>query len=109
LITDVAEKVDLRTETLIADGQAVVRLHGEVDNVTVRRLDETLRGVEALGVPIVVNLSELSFIDTAGLNRMVVALKRQRNKGADLVLEAPQRQTRRVLEMVGLDKVFVIK
>jgi len=99
----------LRVDRVVADGTAVLHLHGEIDIETAPHLDTALAAVEAMGVPtIVLDLSGLTFIDTSGLNRMVVALKRQREQGGDVVLQSPCEQTLRVLEIVGLTQVFTI-
>ena len=98
-----------RAEQVMVDGHAVLHLHGEVDYETAPDLDAALRSVEALGVPrIVLDMAGLKFIDTSGLNRLVVALKRQREAGGDVILRSPGHQTLRVLEIVGLTQVFTI-
>ncbi|MGH9225514.1 MAG: STAS domain-containing protein [Acidimicrobiales bacterium] len=100
---------EFRVDPVVIDGHAVLHLHGEIDYETAPRLDAALQAVERLGIPtIVLDMSGLTFIDTSGLNRMVVALKRQREQGGDVVLKSPGRQTLRVLEIVGLTRVFTI-
>ncbi len=56
----------------------------------------------------VLDLSELRFIDSSGLNHLVKALKRQRERGGEVVLHAPSAQTLRVLDLVGLTTLFTI-
>ena len=100
---------EFRVEQHVNDGHAVLRLLGEVDFETAPDLDAALTKVERLGVSrIVLDMSGLTFIDTSGLNRLVLALKRQRENGGDVVLQSPRRQTMRVLEIVGLTNVFTI-
>ena len=100
---------EFAVQEVVADGHAILHLYGEIDFETAPGLDAALRSVERLGVPtIVLDMSGLTFIDTSGLNRLVVALKRQREKGGDVVLQSPCRQTLRVLEIVGLTRVFTI-
>lgn len=48
------------------------------------------------------------FIDSSGLNQLVKALKRQQECGGHVVLHYPSDQTPRVLELVGLTKLFRI-
>lgn len=54
------------------------------------------------------DLSAPEFIDSTGLNTLVVAVKRQRETGGDIVLRAPRAETLKVLEIVGLTQVFAI-
>ncbi len=57
---------------------------------------------------LVLDLSELRFIDSSGLNHLVKALKHQRERDGEVVLHAPTDQTLRVLELVGLTTLFTI-
>ena len=99
----------LNVDTSVLDGQAVLHLRGEIDYGSVDRLDEALESVQAQKVSmIILDLAGLTFIDTSGLNRLVVALKHQRQTGGEIVLRSPSPQTRRVLEIVGLNQVFTI-
>ena len=89
--------------------QAVLRLVGELDCGTaplLRKALDELRGQEVSRL--VLNMAELTFIDSSGLHELVVALKRQRETGGEAVLANPSPQTMRVLEMVGLSGVFTI-
>ena len=68
-----------------------------------------MSGPRRRGGHLVVDLSGLTFIDSTGLHELVVALKRQRARGGEIVLRAPSAQTMRVLEIVGLDQLFTIR
>lgn len=96
-------------ETVELDGHAELRLVGELDMDTASRLEAALTPVYERGVAILVlDLSELEFIDSTGLNQLVMALKRQRERDGQVVLHAPTDQTLKVLELVGLTKLFTI-
>jgi anti-anti-sigma factor len=56
----------------------------------------------------VLDLTALSFIDSSGISQLIVALKRQRELGGDVILRSPPDQARRVLEIAGLTRVFTI-
>ena len=91
----------------MTDGHVLLRLQGELDLGTADRLgDATTRAYEQGVRTIVLDLSELRFIDSSGLHELVKAWKRQREIGGDVVLRRPTKQTLRVLELVGLTKVF---
>ncbi len=68
--------------TVELDGQAELRLVGELDMDTADRPAQALEPVYDHGVVrLVLDLSELKFIDASGLNQLVKALKRQRECG----------------------------
>jgi anti-anti-sigma factor len=93
----------------IAGHAAVLRLAGDLDVASVARLDEAMARAYNEGArTIVLDVSALEFIDSSGLRELVRALKRQRGLGGDLVLHRPTGQTLRLLDLVGLRKVFTI-
>lgn len=57
---------------------------------------------------LVLDLSELQFIDSSGLHHLVKALEHQRARDGEVVLRAPTDRTLRVLELVGLTTLFTI-
>ncbi len=89
------------------NGQAVVvRLAGELDlynahEVRVALLEECARGPERL----VVDLSQVKFIDSTALGVLIEARTKLPNRRAFL-LAAPAVETRRALEISGLDRHF---
>lgn len=94
----------------LEDDRAVLSVAGEIDLGTVGRLDAGLASVEPLQLPtVVLDMSKVDFIDSSGLHRLVVALKRQREHGGDLVVRAPSPQVLRVLDIVGLTQLLRIE
>lgn len=89
-------------------GWAVVRLTGEIDVTTAARLREYLAGVNAAEAGIVVDLTGVEFLDSAGLGVLVGALKRTRARGATMHLVCPCRRIRDVLAVTGLTRLFRI-
>ena len=73
------------------------------------RLGEATELVHAERVPVLLlDLSDLEFIDSSGLRELVVASRRQQELGGRVVLHAPSDPIRRVLEIVGLDQILTI-
>ena len=90
-------------------GLTTARLVGELDLFTAPGLHERLSTLFDEGVrTLTLDLSELEFIDSTGLAELVVALKRHREGGGDVVLRCPRPSTAKVLEISGLDRVFVV-
>jgi anti-sigma B factor antagonist len=82
-------------------GLHIVALHGELDLATANGLVEAL--VEIAGSTLVVDLADLSFMDSSGIGALVGARKRIRAKGlGELVVTRPTPIVREVLEIVGL-------
>ena len=90
------------------DGACVVRLGGELDLYNaddVRRalFDACANGPER----VVVDLAEVDFIDSTALGVLIEARTKLQNKRAFL-LAAPQLETKRALEISGLDRHFTV-
>jgi anti-anti-sigma factor len=95
--------------TFLAD-HALLRLRGDLDVSTSGQLGEIARRVSSEGIPrLVLDLSQLEFIDASGLAELAAALKRQRELGGEVVLQSPTPHALRVFAMVGFTRVFTIR
>ena len=83
------------------DGGLVLTLRGELDASTVSALAEHMMGDP--GSLVVLDLKQLTFIDSSGLGAIHVARQRVNNDGGMLVLCRPSPVVHRVLEITGLD------
>jgi anti-sigma B factor antagonist len=86
------------------DGAVVVRLGGELDLYNAPIVRQVLADV-AEGKPsrVVVELSEVSFIDSTALGVLIEARTKLPNRRAFL-LASPRVETRRALQVSGLDR-----
>ncbi len=90
-------------------GTAVVAVAGEIDVYTSPLLQERLVEVLREGISsIVLDLSEVTFLDSTGLGVLITGLKRCRSAGGDLSLVTAQPNVLKVLEITGLNDVFQI-
>ncbi len=90
------------------DGAVVVRLSGELDLYNAHSVrEELLAAADREPERLVVDLSELTFIDSTGLGVLIEARTRLPNRRAFL-LAAPGLETRRALEISGLDRHFAV-
>ena len=90
-------------------GEAVVvKLAGELDLYNAHAVRQELeRQTERKPRRLVIDLSGVTFIDSTGLGVMIEARSRMENRAAFL-LAAPRMETRRALEVSGLDRHFVV-
>jgi anti-sigma B factor antagonist len=83
---------------------AIVTVTGEIDISTVTRLRERLFELAAGGRPLVVDLDQVSFVDSAGLAALVGAAKRAAAHGGSLHVICAQPQIRQLFRRTGLDR-----
>lgn len=89
-----------------AGGVRVV-LSGELDSVCAYTFDARLREVEAREPDhIVIDLRELSFVDSAGVGRILAAHRRARLAGRPLRLTRGTKTVQRVLAITALDQIL---
>lgn len=58
---------------------------------------------------IVINLREVTYIDSAALGMLLVARDRAQKKGKTLVLEACQPSVSNILKVASFDKLFTVR
>lgn len=78
----------------------VVRLSGELDIASAAGLPERL--IQTAGSTVVVDLADLTFMDSSGLSALIVARKQIAVSGDSLVLSRPQPRVLQLLEAAGL-------
>ena len=100
------EQGSLTIQSEPQDGR-FVSLHGELDGENAKALEDEFIRVEATSVSrVVLDLSELEFIDATGLAVILRADKRAKNDGHVLRLLRPQGRVRRAFELCGLDELL---
>jgi anti-sigma B factor antagonist len=90
------------------DGVAIVQLGGELDLYNAPAVREALQEASSDGPQrVVVDLSDVDFIDSTALGVLIEARSRFSNRKAFL-LAGPGLETRRALEISGLDRHFAV-
>ena len=85
----------------------VLRVGGDLDVVGAPDLRQAVVAAVASGSRLLVlDLSELDFVDSFGIGAVVGALKRLRQRGGDLALVCPSPRIRRVFEICDLDRIL---
>jgi anti-anti-sigma factor len=110
MIKNVTElSVSVSAEDREGGSCTVVRLVGEAD-VTTEALAEVLNA-EAAKKPrlLLVDLSGLTFIDSAALHEVVRASRKVRADGGELALADPTPPVARILQLTALDQVIPVR
>ncbi|MFF0526711.1 STAS domain-containing protein [Actinomadura nitritigenes] len=100
----------LRVDMAAAGPWIVIELFGELDLATVPALMEQAETAIAMtGAPwLALDLSQVSFCDSSGLNAFIRLWKHLRKVRGELALLRPHRRVFNLLERTGLDGVMQI-
>ena len=97
---------DLTIVTNQTGPASIVTVSGRVDSETAPQLEAALSAITSQGASkIIVNLSELEYMSSAGLRSLVGAAKSAKNGGGELKLAAIPQMIQSVMYTVGLDKM----
>ena len=95
--------------SVVRDGLGLIELSGEVDLYTAPRFkDELIALVDDGVVNVVIDLSQVSFIDSTALGVIISGVKRLHERDGRLRIVAASRPVVRILDITGLDKVLTI-
>jgi anti-sigma B factor antagonist len=99
-------------ESSVAAGESgpVIVLSGESDLMSAGQLSELLSTQLSTGAQnLMIDVSELSFADSASVRALVLAARTLRERGGSLVLIRPQPVVARVLELMGVTELLVVR
>ncbi|GAA4182680.1 anti-sigma factor antagonist BldG [Streptosporangium oxazolinicum] len=102
--------VELKVSTRSHAGHTVVTIVGEIDLYTAPRLQAEFTRLlgQSQTMLVVLDMSAVEFCDSTGMNVLLSALKRLRERGGTLEVAAPRPAVRKILQVTGLDSVFVV-
>lgn len=92
------------------DSGKVISLKGEIDIYSAPDFKDNL--FQAIGdcrEDIILDCSELSYIDSMGLGIMVAALKHVRQNDRNVRIRSPKANVKKLFKITGLDKVFILE
>lgn len=104
-----APRLEVVVESL-GDATRVLALRGELDVATMPSLDEALAvAVRAGGPPrVLIDLSEVTFMDSTALMRLLTALRELDRRDGQMVLACSNPTVLRLFEVTGTDETFEI-
>jgi anti-sigma B factor antagonist len=89
------------------DGQAIVRVSGEFDLAATEVVENALVSVEnGANSVIVLDLRDVTFLDSMGLRTITTADHRARETGHELRIVRGPEQVQKLLYLTGMDKLL---
>jgi anti-sigma B factor antagonist len=87
----------------------IIQFNGILDGTRTQELRERInQSIEQGAKTILVDLKEVSFMDSSGLGALVTALKAVRATGGKLCICSINEQVRILFELTSMDRVFEI-
>lgn len=103
-------RTGFHTEVQECHGTIVVRLQGQLDLATAPALTRVLvRALDARPEAVIIDLAELTFLDSTGIHQLVSADRRARSRGCGFALRSPRRQVLKVLQLTCIDRFITIE
>jgi len=93
--------------TTIHDQAAVVSVNGDVDAATAGALTAyLLKTLEKAWLTVIVDLSRVGFMSSAGLRVLLDAHQQSKSSGKKILLAAPQAGVKKVLDTSGFTRII---
>lgn len=87
----------------------LITLSGRVDSSTAPELEETLEDrIDEGRYNLVLDLSDVNYLSSAGLRALVSALRTCKKKGGDVRIANPSERVSEVMSLAGLDSLFTM-
>ncbi|MGD9099452.1 MAG: STAS domain-containing protein [Anaerolineae bacterium] len=91
------------------NGIHVFAVGGRIDTLSASAVERTLQGAVSQGKHnIVLDMSDVNYINSAGSRTLANVLVRIRARGGDLKLAALSQRALHVFRIIGFDKVFAL-
>jgi anti-sigma B factor antagonist len=102
-------QVEIEIERRTEGGWDVLDVAGEVDLSTAPELRSRIEGLADDGCRrLVVDLADVSFMDSSGLSVLVSGFKGMREAGGEMAVVCPNVSIAKIFSITGLDRVFSI-
>ncbi|MFH8568642.1 STAS domain-containing protein [Streptomyces sp. NPDC017993] len=96
----------MTSTTVNHDGQAIVTLEGEQDVLTAPRVSALLTAAAATRDRILVDLRNVTFMDTTGLDPLVTTARRLLTTGGSVTLVVTDQRLRSLLAQTHVETLF---
>ncbi|MFJ9808959.1 STAS domain-containing protein [Streptomyces sp. NPDC101158] len=98
---------DLTLTTHESPDTITLILSGEIDLSSRDTLEAATRVTPPAGAPLCLDMSEVTFMDSSGLNFLLILRRRLAEHGSRLVLSGIQQGPMRVLTLTGADAILL--
>jgi anti-sigma B factor antagonist len=99
----------MEVRSVVNDGAVVVVVEGEVDLYSSPKLrQEIVQWTKKKRQPLIVDLGEVTYMDSSGIATLVEGLQLTKKYGGKLGIARPDPSIQRVLRFAHLDKIFRI-
>lgn len=100
--------MDLKVNNKYLKDTIIFYLQGELDQHTSTKIRATIEGEwnKKLVKNIILNMDQLSFMDSSGLGVILGRYKQVKNDGGQLVICSINRQVEKIIELSGLKKII---
>ncbi len=102
----------LRVDSRVVEGVPLLHPHGEIDLYTVPEFERAITDALVSSVKtMVVDLSDITYLDSSGLSALIVAYKKLAAQGGRLYIVAPRDPpaVRRVLEITRVNTFLCVR
>jgi len=100
---------DLNFESRDSNGIRIIKISGDIDAYHSPKLKEQMEEVVKGDLKmIILDFSEVPYIDSAGLGTLVSILRDTRNYQKELKIAGLRKNIKRIFEMTRLDNIFKI-
>lgn len=90
-------------------GAEIITVFGKIDAYQSIKLKDALNEIIDKGSKkIIVNLHDVSFLDSTALGTLISALKKIKNKGGEICITRLQPNVEEIFELTHLNKIFKI-
>ena len=90
-------------------GIPVLKLSGRLDAYTASAVEQLFEAIPTAPLPyMILDFSNVDFIDSTGLATLVIGMKRCRQHNGELVLCNVRATVRTIFDLTRLDKVFML-
>jgi anti-sigma B factor antagonist len=97
----------LEIQVDLANGCTVCRPVGELDAFTVSQFRQALAEL-ASSPRLLIDLSGVPFVDSAGLGALIGGIRRVRELGGDVAVACPRPTLTRLLHTTGFDRIVTV-
>lgn len=91
------------------DGVAVVEVRGEIDALTAPHLQESVQLACEWGVPVVLDMARVTFMDSSGVSALLVVSGVGNGRPSSVHVQRPSEAVQRTLSIAGLDETFLLE